>query len=85
MRVAKPEHIPNKNLVNVNYTFTVNDLKNNLTTKFEEIHSMRYFSIPEIDILADIYNFQRIAAEEFITKKNPSENTWSICITLKKK
>ncbi len=85
VRVAEPNHNPNKNLVDVNYTFFTKNLKNGSSNQFKETHSMRYFSIPEIDILAEMYDFKTINAEEFLTKKIPSKNTWGVCFTLQKK
>jgi SAM-dependent methyltransferase len=85
VRIAEPNYYPNENLVDVNYTFFLKNLINNSQNQFKETHTMRHFSIPEIDFLADMYSFQRIEAHEFLTKKNPSENTWGICFTLKKK
>ena len=72
-------------MIKVNYNFFVKNLYDNSTTQFKETHSMRHFSIPEIDILAEISGFQRLDAQEFLTKKIPSENTWGVCVTLKKK
>ena len=85
VRVAEPDNYPNENLINVNYNFFVKNLYDNSTTQFKETHSMRHFSIPEIDFLAEISGFQRLDAQEFLTKKTPSENTWGVCVTLKKK
>ena len=85
VRVAEPDNYPNENLIKVNYNFFVKNLHDNSTTQFKETHSMRHFSIPEIDILAEISGFQRLDAQEFLTKKTPSENTWGVCVTLKKK
>ena len=85
VRVAEPDYYPNENLVDVNYNFFVKNLYDSSTIQFKETHSMRHFSIPEIDILAEIYGFQRIDAQEFLTKKSPSENTWGVCVTLKKR
>lgn len=85
VRVAEPDNYPNKNLVDVNYNFFVKNLLDNSTNQFKETHKMRHFSIPEIDILSEMSGFERIGAEEFLTKKKPSENTWGVCITLKKK
>ena len=85
VRVAEPDNYPNENLINVNYNFFVKNLYDNSTTQFKETHSMRHFSIPEIDFLAEISGFQRLDAQEFLTKKIPSENTWGVCVTLKKK
>jgi SAM-dependent methyltransferase len=82
VRIAEPDYYPNENLVDVNYTFFLKDC--NSSNQFKETHTMRHFSIPEIDFLADMYGFQRIEAHEFVTKKNPSENTWGVCFILKK-
>ena len=84
VRIAEPECYLNKNLVDVNYTFFLKNLINNSSNQFEETHTMRHFSIPEIDCYADMYNFKRIEAHEFLTKKKPSKNTWGVCFTLKK-
>jgi SAM-dependent methyltransferase len=82
VRIAEPDYYPNENLVDVNYTFFLKS--HNSSNQFKETHTMRHFSIPEIDFLADMYGFQRIEAHEFVTKKNPSENTWGVCFILKK-
>tara|TARA_Y100000768_G_scaffold383586_1_gene366029 strand:- start:6125 stop:6862 length:738 start_codon:yes stop_codon:yes gene_type:complete len=85
IRFAEPDYHANENLVDVKYTFIIKNLKNKLSDQFNETHTMRHFSIPEIDILAELYNFKRIHAEEFLTKKIPSKNTWGVCLTLQKK
>jgi SAM-dependent methyltransferase len=84
IRIAEPKCYPNKNLVDVEYTFFVKNLDDNLITEFKENHSLRHFSISEIDNFAKTYNFKRIDAHEYITKKKPSKDTWGVCIILKK-
>lgn len=84
IRIAEPVIHPNENLVNVNYTVYARDLTTGLVQTFQETHSMRHLSLPEIDILASIYGFERIAAEEFLTGHSPSEATWGICVVLKR-
>ena len=73
IRVAEPKNFPNKNLVDVNYTFFINELRNNSLSSFKETHTMRHFSLPEIDVLAENYGFKLVEAQEFLSKKNPSE------------
>lgn len=85
VRIAEPNYNPNENLVDVNYTFFVKNLVTGFTDSFRETHSMRHFSLPEIDILAEMSDFQRVDAHEFLSKKSPSENSWGVCIILKKK
>jgi SAM-dependent methyltransferase len=83
-RIAQPAIFYNENRVDVNYTIFVKDLKNNHFQSFFETHSMRHFSIPEIEFLAKTYGFEIDGVEEFLTSKTPSDNTWSVCITLKR-
>ena len=83
-RVAEPVNFPNENRVNVNYTFFIQDLKTNHIKTFNEVHPMRHFSLPEIDRLAQINGFERLKAEEFLTKNLPSEETWGVCVILRK-
>ena len=84
VRVAEPNSQPNKNIVEVNYNFFIENLKNSTSNQFKETHSMRHFSLPEIDYLSKEHRFQIIDAHEFLTKRVPSENTWGVCIILKK-
>ena len=84
IRIAEPEILPNENRVDVNYTVFVRDKSVNDYRKFSETHPMRYFSIPEIDLLAVAAGFQRLTAEEFLTGAEPGEQTWGVCFVLKK-
>ena len=52
---------------------------------FKETHSMRHFNLLEIDILSGIHGFERVDAQEFLTGAKVSEETWSVCVILKKK
>ena len=83
-RIAEPKISPNKNLVDVNYNFFVNNKINNKLITFKELHPMRHFSIPEIELYASLANFQCLHCEEWLTKEKPSQNTWGICFVLKK-
>lgn len=83
-RIAEPEIFSSENRVDVNYTIYVHDLTKDTIHAFKETHSMRHFSLSEIDILADACGFQRIKAEEFVTGHLPSDNTWGVCAVLKK-
>ncbi len=83
-RIAEPEIFIEKNQINVKYTY--HDF-NNSTKRFkitQEIHKMRYFSIPEIELIANSTGFKIINIEEFLTGFKPSFNTWAISIILRK-
>jgi len=83
-RIAEPELLVNSNQVNVKYTFY--DF-NNISNQFkisEEVHPMRFFSIPELEFFANNSGFKIIEVQELITGKEPSINTWGICFILRK-
>jgi SAM-dependent methyltransferase len=83
-RIAEPLIYPNENRVDVNYTINSRDLVTGEVHTLQETHSMRHFSLPEIDILAGVHGFETLAAEEFLTGDNPSESTWGTCVILKR-
>lgn len=83
-RIAEPVIFPNENRVDVNYTIFARDLKTGEVKAFVETHPMRHFSLPEIDLLAELSGFTRIGTEEFLTGNSPGEDTWGVCVTLKR-
>lgn len=84
IRIATPITHYERNVVDVNYTFLVKDKLTNQRSEFEETHSMRYFSIPEISYIAKSTGFKLVKAEEFLTGNVPSPDTWGVCFVLKK-
>lgn len=85
VRIAEPVIHAKQNVVDVNYQVLVKDLKTNLCEAFSESHSMRHFSIPEIDLLTRQTGFLLLSAEEFLTGKEPSVDTWGVNFVLKVK
>ena len=83
-RVAEPYTYPNENRVDVNYTIYVRERVSNTIQTFTELHPMRHFSLPEIDLFADMAGLKRVTTEEFLTGNEPSEMTWGVCVTLQK-
>jgi SAM-dependent methyltransferase len=83
-RIAEPVIFANENRVDVHYTIIVRDRVSGLTEQLSEIHPMRHYSLPEIDLLAGLNGFERIGAEEFLTGKIPSEETWGVCLILRR-
>ena len=45
---------------------------------------MRHFSLPELDLLAQVAGFERINVEEWLTGAPPSEATWGVCLVMRK-
>jgi SAM-dependent methyltransferase len=83
-RIANPVIISSKNTVNVKYSFFLKNLKLNSIKLFKENHLMRHFSLLEIDLFAEMYGFKRLKSLELLSKKKPSNNTWTVTIILKK-
>jgi SAM-dependent methyltransferase len=84
IRIAEPVIYPNENRVDVNYTIYSRVLDTGSVQTMQETHPMRHFSLPEIDFVADVHGFERLAAEEFLTANVPSESTWGVCVILKR-
>lgn len=84
VRIAEPFVYSEENRVDVDYSIYVRDLKGNSVKYISEKHSMRHFTLPEIDILAASSGFVRINAEEFQSGHSPSVDTWGVCVTLKR-
>lgn len=83
-RLAEPTLHPNANRVDVHYTVMAQELSTGLFHSFQETHPMRHFSLPELDFLAEGAGFERLTAEEWLSGAPPSENTWGLCLVLRK-
>jgi len=84
-RIAEPVWHPNECWVDVCYKVFIHDLKTDRIEELEtEIHRMRYLSLPEITLLAELCGLQVIHTGEWLTQNPPSEKTWGVCFVLKK-
>lgn len=83
-RIAEPVIYTNENRVDVNYTIFARDLGTQSCLTLTETHSMRHFSLPELDLLAAQSGFERLTAEAFLTGVTPSEDTWGLCVVLRR-
>ena len=81
-RIAEPVIYPNENRVDVNYTIFAYNTTTSVIETTSETHSMRHFSLPEIEFLANTHGFNCIVAEEFLTGKPLDDDTWGACVTL---
>jgi SAM-dependent methyltransferase len=84
IRIAESKIRDQDNCVDVNYTISMIETKTSKVEVFSEIHTMRYFSLPELDYYAEIYGLKRILQEEFLTKNPPGMNTWGVCAVYRK-
>ena len=53
-------------------------------TAIIERHPIRHFTLPEIAFIADSVGFECLAFEEFLTGRTPSEDTWGVCVIMRK-
>jgi len=83
-RIAEPVIYPNENRVDVQYTVFARDLSSGVVETLNETHPMRHFTLPEIDLLATQHGFRRVVAEAFLSGAPPGEDTWGVCVALKK-
>lgn len=85
IRFAEPCLHVNENRVDVHYTIMVKDRVSGAVQEVSEVHPMRHFSLPELDLLADGNGFNRLMAEEFLSGRPPSEDTWGVCLVMRKR
>ena len=79
-RRAVPAIDYSKNVVQVDYTLSTLD---NIPIS-KESHRMRYFFLPELELLAAFHNFSLQAVYTFLSFDDPSEADWNITAVLKK-
>jgi SAM-dependent methyltransferase len=69
-----------QNMVQVDYT--ISSLENKIISK--ESHQMRYFFLPELELLAEMHNFSLQGIYKFLSTEKPNEIDWNITVVLKK-
>lgn len=79
-RRAMPSIDYSKNVVQVDYTLSTLD---NIPIS-KESHRMRYFFLPELELLAAFHNFFPQAVYKFLSFDNPGEADWNITVIFKK-
>jgi len=83
-RIAEPMTHGNENRVDVHYSIFAEDIATGTVHTLTETHPMRHFSLPELSLRADMTGFERLAAEGFLTGAPASEDTWGLCLVLRK-
>jgi len=78
VRIAEPVMHPNENIVEVHYTVYIEEKSTGRISCLNEIHPMRHFTQPELDLLAAQTGFTPLHREEFLTGKQPGEDTWGV-------
>jgi len=84
-RLAEPVIYYHNNTVDVNYEFIIKNKADNQYRTLKEVHTLRHFSIPDIENIAGLTGFELIKCEELLTAKPADLNTWKVCFLLKKR
>jgi SAM-dependent methyltransferase len=77
-RLAEPVLDVNANRVDVNYTILVRDKVDGRVEETHEIHPMRYFFKPELELLFEQYGFAPLTCGEWLSNKRPGVDTWGV-------
>jgi SAM-dependent methyltransferase len=83
-RESSPEWMEDKKSVNVTFNISVFEKQSNKTEFLSEEHLMRYWFELEIRALLQKSGFQIVKAEEWLTGKPLSENSWNACYIARK-
>lgn len=78
-RNSRATLLPKENRVDVDFEILIQNKSTNNEIKLHELHSMRYLFIDEIKSIAEINGLEIIHAEEWITKKTLTEDSWNAC------
>ncbi len=84
IRVAKPMIDFSRNVVEVCYKIFVVDKKNKTFLEHEEIHPMRFFFDPELELFIENIGFKLESKFSWLKFEKPSENDWSVVWVVRK-
>ncbi len=83
-RFAMPHHDVNENVVDVKYDILLQDKILGESFSFDETHKMRYLFKPELEVLLGLCGMELLKAEEWLTGKELSQDSWGACFICKK-
>lgn len=83
-RIAEPVMHPNENIVDVRYEVMIEDKITKKTDRIHEVHPMRYFFKPEMELLFERHGLKLMHCEEWMTGKPVGFETWGACWVAKK-
>jgi len=83
-RTATPvEDVPHSR-VDVTFAYEYQERESGPTESWEEVHRMRHFTLTEVHLLAERAGLEFLRAEEWLTERPPSRETWGVTFILRK-
>ncbi|MDR1236583.1 MAG: methyltransferase domain-containing protein [Holosporaceae bacterium] len=82
-RTAIPTMHPNENIADVNYEIDIIS-DGNRYSSLKETHRMRYLFRPEIELILKMTGFNLLKSEEWLSRKEPGSETWSVVFICEK-
>jgi len=79
LRVATPAVNPNTNVVDVEYRIMVIDKRTGTCTELRENHAMRYFFLPEIELLCRQNGLNLVQSYAWLSERAPGFDSWYAC------
>lgn len=79
-RIAEPIVRTELNVVDVNYDVFIKEKSSNTVGKVNESHYMRYFFMPEIQLILELTHWSKQAAYGWETNEPPSEKAWATIV-----
>lgn len=76
LRRTVPVLCADRNVVEVNYQFTVTEAGGGPPQEFHEVHPMRYLFLPEIGLLADETGFEVVEAGPWMKRAPLTDSDW---------
>ena len=77
IRIAKPVMFPNKNIVEVHYKLLAIEKSSANFQQINEVHPMRYFFLPEIELMLESSKFKLISTENWLDSEKLGFSTWN--------
>lgn len=84
IRISEPEILYNENVVNVNFDLLIKDLIQDKTEEVKETHRMRYFFLPELELILQRVGFKLLSAQQWMSGGMLSEKSWNGIIVAQK-
>jgi SAM-dependent methyltransferase len=81
-RIAEPDIDVDRHMVDVNYQIFINEKATGKIEQIKETHKMRYIFQNEIEKYGVKTGVKLVHCEEWLTGKEPGEDTWGVCFIL---